>query len=94
MDDGSYEYRIEVSPVAPIAGGRYGFVAAVVDLRRPLADGTVERHATPLGQYHGETAAEAEARAREGVERWIEAQRARPSGRSEPTRGSPPQRAP
>jgi hypothetical protein len=29
---------------------------------------------TPFGQYHGENAAEAEARAREGVERWIAAQ--------------------
>lgn len=77
MDDGNYEYRIEVSPVAAIAGGRYGFVAAVVDLRRQHTDGTVERLATPLGQYHGENAAEAEARAREGVERWIAAQRGR-----------------
>lgn len=77
MNDGSYEYRIEVSPAAAIAGGRYAFVAAVVDLRRQRADGTLERLATPLGQYHGETAAEAEARAREGVERWIAAQRGR-----------------
>ena len=49
-------------------------MATVVDLRRRHADGTIERFATPLGQYHGENAAEAEARAREGVERWIEAQ--------------------
>jgi hypothetical protein len=77
MDDGSYEYRIEVSPATGIAGGRYGFVAAVVDLRCQRTDGTLERFATPLGQYHGESAAEAEARAREGVERWIAAQRGR-----------------
>ena len=77
MEHEDYEYRIEVSPAASIAGGRYGFVAAVVDLRRRHADGSVERFATPLGQYHGESAADAEARAREGVRRWIEAQRGR-----------------
>ena len=81
MDDGSYEYQIEVSPVASIAGGRYAFVAAVVDMRRALRDGTTERLTTPFGQYHGETAEEAESRAREGVERWIEAQRAAPPPR-------------
>ena len=72
-----YEYRIDVSPAAALASGRYGFVAAVVDLCRRHADGTRERLATPFGQYHGENASEAEARAREGVERWIAAQRAR-----------------
>ena len=72
-----YEYHIDVGPAAAIAGGRYGFVATVVDLRRRHADGTIERFATPFGQYHGEDAAEAEARAREGVERWVEAQRGR-----------------
>ncbi|HEX3158933.1 MAG TPA: hypothetical protein VHQ45_10480 [Gemmatimonadaceae bacterium] len=77
MEHDGYEYRIEVQPAASIAGGRYGFVATVVELRRSQADGTVERFATPLGQYHGEDATEAEARAREGVERWIEAQRGR-----------------
>ena len=77
MSDEDYDYRIEVGPAASIAGGRYGFVAAVLDLRRRHADGTVERFATPLGQYHGESAADAEARAREGVRRWIEAQRRR-----------------
>ena len=77
VENEDYEYRIEVSPAASIAGGRYGFVAAVVDLRRRRADGSVERFATPLGQYHGDSAVEAEARAREGVERWIEAQRGR-----------------
>ena len=70
-----YEYHIDVSPAASIARGRYGFVATIVDLRRVHADGTVERFATPLGQYHGETADEAESRAREGVDRWIDAQR-------------------
>jgi hypothetical protein len=80
MDDGRYEYDIEVTPAASIAGGRYGFVAAVVGLRHTLPDGTLERLATPFGQYHGETAPEAEARARDGVERWIAAQRtARPA---------------
>jgi hypothetical protein len=75
-DDG-YDYRIEVSPAESIAGGRYAFVATVVDLVRRHADGTVQRFTTPFGQYHGEDAAEAEARAREGVARWIEAQRER-----------------
>ena len=75
MKHHAYEYHIEVSPAASIAGGRYGYVAAVVDLRRRLPDGTIEHLATPLGQYHGEDAAEAESRAREGVERWIEGQR-------------------
>jgi hypothetical protein len=73
-DDG-YEYRIEVSPATSIAGGRYGFVATVIDFRRRHGDGSIERFATPFGQYHGENAAEAESRAREGVQRWIEAQR-------------------
>ncbi len=77
MAHDDYEYRIEVSPARSIAAGRYAFVAAVVDLRRRRADGSTERFTTPLGQYHGENAAEAEARARESVERWIEAQRAR-----------------
>ena len=72
-----YEYHIEVSPADAIAGGRYGFVATVVDFRCDHADGTLERFATPFGQYHGESAAEAESRAREGVERWIDAQRSR-----------------
>ena len=75
MEHNGYEYGIEVSPAASIAGGRYGYVARVTDLRRRHADGTVEYLATPLGQYHGEDAAEAESRAREGVERWIDAQR-------------------
>jgi len=75
MEHDGYEYRIEVSHAASIAGGRYGFVATVVDLCRRHPDGTVERFATPFGQYHGEDAGEAEARAREGVERWLEAQR-------------------
>jgi hypothetical protein len=77
MEHDAYEYHIAVGPAAAIAGARYGFVAAVVDLRRRHGDGATERFATPLGQYHGETAAEAEARAREGIERWIEAQRGR-----------------
>ena len=77
MEHDDYEYHIDVSPAESIAGGRYGFGAAVVELRRRHADGTVERFTTPLGQYHGEDAAEAEMRAREGVERWIEAQRGR-----------------
>ena len=77
MERNGYDYRIEVSPAESIAGGRYGFVATVVDLQRRHADGTTERFATPFGKYHGETAAEAESRAREGVERWIEAQRGR-----------------
>ena len=77
MEHDEYEYRVEVSPAEAIAGGRYGFVATVVDLSRRHADGTIERFATPFGQYHGEDRAEAEARAREGVERWIEAQRGR-----------------
>lgn len=75
LDD--YDYRIEVVPATAIAGGRYGFVASVVDLCRRHPDGTVQRFATPFGQYHGEDAAEAEARAREGVARWVEAQRGR-----------------
>ena len=76
MTSHGYEYRIEVSPAAAIAGGRYGYVATVVDLRHRQPDGTIETLATPFGQYHGEDAAEAESRAREGVERWIAAQRA------------------
>ena len=75
MTSPEYEYRIEVGPAASIAGGRYGYVATVVDLRQRLPNGTFESHATPFGQYHGEDPAEAEARAREGVERWIAAQR-------------------
>ena len=67
-----YAYEIEVGPAAAIAGGRYAFVAQVVALRRLHADGRLETFETPFGQYHGEDAAEAEARAREGVERWIE----------------------
>lgn len=76
-DGPEFEYEIAVSPAESFAGGRYAFVATVVDLRRRHPDGRVERFATPLGQYHGEDAAEAESRAREGVERWIETQRAR-----------------
>ena len=75
LDD--YEYGIEVGPAAAIAGGRYGFVARVVDLRRRHPDGTTQRFATPFGEYHGEDAAEAESRAREGVARWVAAQRGR-----------------
>lgn len=77
MELGDYEFGIEVSPAASIAGGRYGFVARIVDLRLRQPDGTVQRFATPFGQYHGEDAAEAESRAREGVARWVEAQRGR-----------------
>lgn len=77
MEHDAYEYDVRVSPAESIGGGRYAFVATVVDLRRRRADGTHERLATPLGQYHGEDAAEAEARARESVERWIQAQRER-----------------
>lgn len=72
-----YEYEIEVGPAAAIAGGRYGFVATVVGLRRHHPDGAVERFATPFGQYHGESEADASARARESVDRWIDAQRGR-----------------
>lgn len=79
-DGDEYEYHIEVSPADSIAGSRYRFVATVVDLRRRRADGSVERFATPFGQYHGEDAAEAESRAREGVERWLEMQRGRQPG--------------
>ena len=75
MEHHGYEYGIAVSPAASIAGGRYAYVARVTDLRLRHPDGTVEYLATPLGQYHGEDAAEAESRAREGVERWIDAQR-------------------
>ncbi len=77
MEPHGFEYDIEVGPASAIAGGRYGFVATVVDFRRRRADGTIERFATPFGQYHGEDAAEAEARARESVERWLESQRGR-----------------
>jgi hypothetical protein len=77
MEHHGFEYDIAVSPTTAIAGGRYAFVATVVDLRRQRADGTIERFTTPFGQYHGEDAAEAESRAREGVERWLESQRTR-----------------
>jgi len=77
MRDHDYDYRIEVTPADTIAGGRYAFVASVVDLRRRDGDRPGESFATPFGQYHGETAAEAEARAREAVERWIAAQHGR-----------------
>ena len=77
IEHNGFEYDIEVSPAASIAGGRYAWVATVVNLRRRHADGTIERFATPFGQYHGEDAAEAESRAREGVARWCEAQQAR-----------------
>ena len=81
MDRERYEYRIEVQPAAALLGGRYGFVATIVDFRRHLADGTTQRFATPMGEYHGEDAAEAEGRAREGVERWIESQHVRQDAR-------------
>lgn len=74
MEHQGYEFHIEVSPTEAIAGGRYCFVATVVDLRRHHPDGRVELFATPLGQYHGDDAAEAESRAVDGVERWIQAQ--------------------
>ncbi|MGZ8457257.1 MAG: hypothetical protein ACXWZ4_11715 [Gemmatirosa sp.] len=74
MQYADYEYRIEVSTAEAIAPGRYRFVAAVVDLRRRRDDGTTEAFTPPLGQYHGENADEAASRAREAVERWIEAQ--------------------
>lgn len=77
MSQHDYEYDIDIQSADSIAGGRYGFVASIVELRRRHADGTVQRFRTPLGQYHGETTAEAESRAREGVERWIAAQDAR-----------------
>jgi hypothetical protein len=77
MEHDAYEYEVEVSPVESLGGGRYAFVAAIVNLRRRRPDGTVDRLATPFGQYHGEEAAEAESRARESVERWIQAQRGR-----------------
>lgn len=77
MEHDSYAYGIAVGPADTIAGGRYAFVASVVDLRRTRPDGRVEVLRTPFGQYHGEDAAEAEARAREAVDRWIEAQRER-----------------
>ena len=77
MQPHGFEYDIAVRPAASIAGGRYGFVATVIDLRRQRADGTIERFTTPFGQYHGEDAAEAESRARESVERWLESQRRR-----------------
>jgi hypothetical protein len=70
----SYEYSIEVRTAATLASGRYGFVARVRDLLLRRDDGTVERLATPFGEYHGEDAADAESRAREAVERWIGAQ--------------------
>lgn len=81
MAHDDYQFHIEVRPAAAIASGRYGHVATVIDLRRVHDDGRVERFASPFGQYHGEDAAEAEARAREGVARWIEAQRARAARR-------------
>ena len=77
MEHDSYAYGIAVGPADTIAGGRYAFVASVVDMRRTRPDGSVEVLRTPFGQYHGEDAAEAEARAREAVDRWIEAQRER-----------------
>jgi predicted RNase H-like HicB family nuclease len=77
MDGPRYEYDIKVRPAAEIASGRYGFVAAVVDLCRVHPDGTTDRLETPFGHYHGEDAAEAEARAREAVERWVAAQHGR-----------------
>jgi hypothetical protein len=77
MAHDDYTYEIAVSAAEAIAPGRYRFVAAVVDLRRRRDDGTFEHYTTPLGQYHGESAAEAESRAREAVDRWIEAQHAR-----------------
>jgi hypothetical protein len=77
MPHGEYEYEIQVSATPSIIGGGSTFVAAVIDLRRRRADGTVERLATPFGQYHGADAAEAESRAREAVARWIAANRGR-----------------
>lgn len=82
MHGDRYDYRIEVTTAAALLGARYGFVATVLDLSRHRADGTVERLMTPFGQYHGEDATEAEGRAREAVERWIESQRMRDEARS------------
>lgn len=69
-----YEYEIHVSAADPIAGGRYSFVATVTDLRQHR-DGRVELFEKTFGQYHGESAEEAESRARSGMTRWIAAQR-------------------
>lgn len=74
MEHQGYEFHIEVSTTEAIAGGRYCFVATIMDLRRHHPDGRVELFATPLGQYHGDDADEAESRAADGVERWIQAQ--------------------
>ena len=70
-----YTYAIVVHPADALTDGRWGFVATVVDLCRAHADGTVQRFATPFGQYHGQDAADAAARARQAVARWVEAQR-------------------
>ena len=69
-----YEYEIRVSAAESIAGGRYPFVATVTDLRQHR-DGRIELFEPTFGQYHGESAEEAESRARAGMTRWIAAQR-------------------
>ena len=71
-----YEYEIRVTEADTIAGGRYGFVAEVTHLRQHH-EGRIELFESTFGQYHGETAEEAESRARSGMARWIAAQRRR-----------------
>lgn len=74
MEQPRYEFDVEVKETEAIAGGRYTFVAMVIDLCCHHPDGAVKRFATPFGEYHGDDAEEAEARAREAVARFIEAQ--------------------
>ena len=73
MEQPTYEFDVEVKETEALVAGRYGFVAMVIDLCCHHPDGAVQRFATPFGEYHGDDAAEAEARAREAVARFIEA---------------------
>src|SRR5690606_6535835 len=49
MEHQGYEFQIEVGTTEAIAGGRYCYVATIVDLRRHHPDGRIELFATPLG---------------------------------------------
>jgi hypothetical protein len=79
MDKKGIDYYITSTQlIPPIAGNRYAAKLAWMKQRTPKG---VKDVRAPKSEYHGVTAAEAEAKARAAIEEWLKAWIAKQSDR-------------
>jgi len=77
MSRGVIDYEIEVSPITPPLAGGQKWAAKVIDAIRRLPSGDSEQINLQLGEFWGKDREEAERKAREAMDKWIQEESAR-----------------